>query len=90
MPVCARCMGIYAGAATSALALPLVARLKPRANDTARGWLIVAVVPTIVTLLFEWITGNTPANWIRAAAGVPIGVVVAWIVLRLRPERAEG
>ena len=94
MPVCARCTGIYVGAAVSALALPFVARRKPTrskgALPFARSVLIVAAVPTVATLLYEWTTGLMPANWIRAAAGVPIGVVVAWIVLRLRPERAEG
>jgi hypothetical protein len=45
--------------------------------------LLVAVVPTAATLVYEWTTGQTPANWIRAAAGVPIGVVVAWIVCRV-------
>ena len=42
--------------------------------------LAVAVAPTVVTLAFEWATGHTPANWIRFAAGVPIGVAVAWLL----------
>jgi hypothetical protein len=92
MPVCARCTGIYFGAAFAAIAWSARRRRPLRADrpaslDTfvrpaARGWLIVATLPTIATLLFEWITGGMPANWIRAAAGIPIGVVVAWIVLR--------
>jgi uncharacterized membrane protein len=86
MPVCARCTGIYAGAAVSALvAVASAARLR-----RARSALVVAVVPTAATLVYEWTTGQTPANWIRAAAGVPIGVVVAWIVCGLRPEAVEG
>ena len=55
-----------------------------------RAALVLAALPTILTLVYEWTTGQTPANWIRAAAGVPIGVVVAWIVCGLRPEAVEG
>jgi Predicted membrane protein (DUF2085) len=120
MPVCARCTGIYAGAAVSALvAVASAARLEPSrskgfppplarvegelrrgtpkrlrreggALHTARSALVVAVVPTAATLVYEWTTGQAPANWIRAAAGVPIGVVVAWIVCALRPAAVEG
>ena len=52
--------------------------------------MFVAVVPTAATLVYEWTTGQTPANWIRAAAGVPLGVIVAWIVCGLRPDAVEG
>jgi hypothetical protein len=122
MPVCARCTGIYAGAAVSALmaigarrlraegASACLAearvdveraeagRLQPSGRRSPKGFalhgarsaLFVAVVPTAATLVYEWTTGQTPANWIRAAAGVPIGVVVAWIVCGLRPEAVEG
>ena len=115
MPVCARCMGIYAGAALAALALPFVARLKPsrlrsRASfgetgqsadsaEAARGGgalrsarmlLIVSIVPAAATLVYEWTTGDMPANWIRALSGLPIGVVVAWIVQSAAAGAAEG
>jgi hypothetical protein len=104
MPVCARCTGIYAGAAIAALALPFVARLKPSrstgvppplaseggALHWARMLLIVSIVPAAATLGYEWTTGNTPPNWIRALSGLPIGVVVAWIVRSAAPGAAEG
>jgi uncharacterized membrane protein len=98
MPVCARCTGIYAGAAVSALMAIGARRLQPSGRRSPKGFalhgarsaLFVAVVPTAATLAYEWTTGQTPANWIRAAAGVPIGVVVAWIVCGLRPEAVEG
>jgi predicted membrane protein DUF2085 len=128
MPVCARCLGIYAGAALAAIALPFVARLKPsrlrspatrasfgearRSADgaeaarstgvaplhtreggalrSARMLLIVSIVPAAATLVYEWTTGDVPANWIRALSGLPIGVVVAWIVMSAAPRAAEG
>jgi uncharacterized membrane protein len=95
MPVCARCTGIYAGAAVTAI-VATVRTLRPPSADAGvglydkRAALVLAALPTIVTLAYEWTTGQTPANWIRAAAGVPIGVVVAWIVCGLRPEAVEG
>jgi uncharacterized membrane protein len=100
MPVCARCLGIYAGAAIAAIALPFVARLKPSrlrspareagTPRSARMILIVSIVPAAATLLYEWTTGDMPANWIRALSGLPIGVVVAWIVQSAAAGAAEG
>ena len=44
--------------------------------SSARATLIVAAIPTIATLAFEWTTGQMPANWIRALAGSAIGAAV--------------
>jgi len=43
--------------------------------------LALAAVPTVVSLVYEWATGNAPSHAIRAAAGVPLGVVVAWLIV---------
>ena len=76
MAVCARCTGIYVGAALGVLPM----RLPPvRSTFSA---LAVAAIPTSATLVYEWTGGQMPSNWIRAAAGVPIGFVVAALVLR--------
>jgi uncharacterized membrane protein len=93
MPVCARCAGIYGGAALAALTLSVAARPARSARVALRSgrMLVVAsIIPAAATLVYEWTTGDTPANWIRAVSGLPIGIVVAWIVLSVLPERLRG
>jgi hypothetical protein len=90
VPVCARCAGIYAGAAVAALSAALARALGPAAERRARTlddvsgrmrWLLVAALaPTALTLAYEWTTGHMPAHWIRAASGVPMGAAVALVV----------
>src|SRR5580765_3565268 len=86
LPVCARCTGIYLGAAGFALvalaATPRRAcppKREARRRD-ARVVFLLALAPTAATLVFEWTTGVTPSNWIRALAGLPLGIAVAWAV----------
>jgi predicted membrane protein DUF2085 len=104
LPVCARCTGIYAGAAIVAACAALTDGWRPHAASVgteistdggatatrqgagdhsaaaARRLLLLAAVPTVMTLVYEWTTEVTPANWLRALAGVPIGAAVAWII----------
>lgn len=84
LPVCARCTGIYVGAALTALAAvclpPLAPAGEPARTALFRRALLLAVLPTLATVVFEWTTGVTPSNTVRAAAGVPIGAAVAWII----------
>jgi hypothetical protein len=98
LPVCARCLGIYAGAALLSLiaaarpdyspALPFGGtRHRATAGDrrsSARTVLLISALPTAATVLAEWMTGATPGNWTRALSGVPLGAAVAWIVSGVR------
>jgi uncharacterized membrane protein len=110
MPVCARCAGIYFGAACWALAYTCIhafdslkrrgardgrllrteasgvdhrSEQKARTGSLrhARMLLGIAAAPTALTLVYEWSTGDMPSHAIRAAAGVPIGLAVAWLVV---------
>ena len=132
MPVCARCAGMYFGAAIAAIAAaplkrrptpaPLTRRLTPAplmprpttapptrrptydavghrfsGANPSRATLVIAALPTLLTLVYEWMTGHAPGNWIRFAAGMPIGGAVAWLVIEhargerpVHPEPVEG
>ena len=79
MPVCARCTGLYVGAA---LAVPfaLVAG-SGLASDRARRILFVAALPTALTWTLEFVGGVSLSNSIRFLAALPLGLCGAWLVL---------
>jgi len=92
LPVCARCTGIYVGAAIAALVVSFRAArgFQPRERgperaalhlNAERTFLIVAALPTLATLAFEWSTSTAPSNVVRAIAGFPLGAAVAWVIL---------
>jgi hypothetical protein len=93
LPVCARCTGIYAGAAIAAIAVLATVDQLGRGVDVAaqgrsrrrlgdpRTMVALAALPTFATLAYEWTTGLPPSNWIRAAAGSSLGAAVAIVVL---------
>jgi len=81
MPVCARCLGIYAGCALAA-AFASSALLRDTHPRSAKSLVLIGLVPNVATLLFEWTTGVTPSNATRALAGVPLGAAIGWIVVR--------
>jgi hypothetical protein len=49
---------------------------------------LAAMVPTLLTLVYEWTTGIAPTNAVRAAAGLLLGSVVAWLIVRVLDEPA--
>ena len=84
LPVCARCTGLYAGAALTAVAhLWGVRRAMPAADLTpaARRLLTIAALPMAASIVYEWSTGDVPANLARAATGIILGAAVAYVIL---------
>ena len=98
LPVCARCTGIYLGAAAAVLiALTLTNGTGapgldgPLPGRNARRAVVLALVPALLSLVWEWTTGHTPSNVVRAATGAVMGSVVAWVVMAaLRAGRPVG
>ena len=80
LPVCARCAGIYAGAAIGSL-LALNGSIRERLLSFSPRMLLVAgALPTLMTLITEWSGAWAGGNDARAAAGVWLGVAVALVV----------
>jgi uncharacterized membrane protein len=87
LPVCARCAGLYFSGALGALGAWLPLQTAP---NRSRVLLIVAAVPTLLTIPIEWLGWSPLSNVIRAAAAVPLGAAAGWIFVRmLRAERRE-
>jgi len=81
LPVCARCAGIYVGAALAAVIAVVAAVRRGIRAKRPLAVLVAAWAPVALTLVFEWTTGVTPSNMIRALSGLPAGAAVAWLVL---------
>ena len=83
LPVCARCAGIYAGAAIGFS----MAWMSPRAHarvlrSSPRTLLLVGAVPTMLTLLLEWSHLWAGSNVVRGLAGLPLGLSSAFVVVQ--------
>jgi uncharacterized membrane protein len=72
LPVCARCFGIYAGAA-----IGLVVRGPTPTIPGLRIAIVAAAIPTLITWGTEAIGLWSPANMTRFVAALPLGAVVA-------------
>jgi uncharacterized membrane protein len=80
LPVCARCLGIYAGAAAGFLltAHPLLRHRLSRMSP--RTVLCAGATPTLITVVMEWVGVWSAGNNVRAAAGATLGLAVAFVV----------
>jgi len=96
LAVCARCLGLYAGAGTASIAALSVgfrvqhpgSRLGPLALVPA-AWtrLALASIPTAATWVLERAGWWASSNAVRFATALPLGFAAAWIVLAaLRAE----
>ena len=79
MPVCARCTGLYTGAALAGpLALFLASGVSSR---RARLTAALAALPTLISWSLEFAGLAHPPNSVRAMAALPLGFVVSWLVI---------
>lgn len=82
LPVCARCAGIYTGAVWGAAAAVLAPSGSTARLTTARRLAVMAATPTLATVVLETAGFWAPSNATRAAAGLPLGLVVAFTAVR--------
>lgn len=75
LPVCARCLGLYAGVAMGVV-VGAGARMK-----NARAALIWAALPTLITWAASVVGFVHASNMVRAIAAAPLGAVVAMLVV---------
>lgn len=90
-PVCARCAGLYVGAAVVSIAWTqrqrfarsetLLGLLRGSSWFDARRVVVLGSIPTAATLAYEWSTGVSPTNGIRALAGVVLGLSITSLLL---------
>jgi uncharacterized membrane protein len=98
VPVCARCYGIYLGAAIGALAVVMVSSAfnsiaYPRTRARMRNLLLVSAAPTALTWTSEIAGVWAASNATRFIAALPLGIAVALTVNYVecaRPQRNES
>ena len=78
LPVCARCTGLYAGAALAA-PIALVAAVA-MTRSRARRVLLIAALPTAITWTLEFARLMPFSNGARFIAALPLGFAAAWLV----------
>ena len=94
LPVCARCLGIYAGLAAGVVAwFGFDADGCRLARVSVARWFAVAAAPTAATVVLETTGMLHTTNFGRLVAGVVLGggvsAVVMWAVATLHYERCQ-
>jgi uncharacterized membrane protein len=83
IPVCGRCLGIYAGfaIASGVHVLALSHYSRPLTRVTARAVIVAGALPTAVTLALERSGVWHGSNIVRAIAGGALGISIALVVM---------
>ena len=85
-PVCARCTGLYLGAALGMVALFALPAAQA-AMMRARALLIASAIPTLLTLATAWLGLWDPSNMVRAVLALPLGLAVGAVVTAVLTRR---
>ena len=84
VPVCARCTGLYASLPLGVLLTLAFGRrrdVKDGPTDRrVRVLVMLAATPTVLTVAGELLGVAQPPNLVRAAAAIPLGVTLGWLV----------
>ena len=83
MPVCARCAGLYGGAALGAVVAGAWAagrRLSTQRASAVRWVVLGAAVPTGASVIMEALGVFEGSAVIRAVGAIPLGAAVTWVV----------
>ena len=88
LPVCARCTGLYAGAALAAPIAVVAAVAMTRSR--ARRLLLVAALPTAITWTLEFAHLMPFSNAARFLAALPLGFAAAWLVFTVMRTTTNG
>jgi uncharacterized membrane protein len=77
--VCARCLGLYAGGIGGFAA---IVALRRRVREIGSAWMLLAAaaLPTLLTIVGEWILRWPIGNGLRFAAALPLGAAVALVI----------
>jgi uncharacterized membrane protein len=86
LPVCARCTGLYLGAAIGAIAWFAVS-VSQLSFARVRVALIAAAVPTVVTVITASAGVWDPGNALRATCAAPLGIAVGALVAAVFTRR---
>jgi uncharacterized membrane protein len=84
LPICARCSGLYAGAAAAAPFALFIA--SPLNTSRARLIALAAALPTAITWTLELLRVAPFSNMTRFVAALPLGFAAAWLVLSVLAE----
>ena len=88
LPVCARCTGLYIGAA---LAGPLAIAFASSLTSVRARWVLgLAAVPTLVTWTLEFARIVPFSNVSRFIAALPLGFAAAWLVFTVITDRRQA
>ncbi len=88
LPVCGRCLGLYISGAIGALAAWFT--VSRSLSGRARAALLVAALPTAVTVSLEFVGVIHPGNALRAVSALPLGATAAWIFVGALRAEAEA